>query len=303
MEFNYDQIKEKLKGYDLQTKIQLIALSQCLYDRKNLDHQQDQELDQMEADYKKRVEPLIEASNQIISGQRLVKEEEVEDLKEYLNAQEQPILDNKEPIENYWSKVLLNSKTLKAEVIGDKDEPLLKAITNIKGFENKEQHKLGLVFQFKANDYFPEEELKVEFLLDDKQGEPLKVESTKINWKEGKNISVKIVKKKNKQKKKVKEVEQKTIFQLFKNLDVKDWEKLEEDKKEEQQQKMDMCYDICRLIYDEILPYSLEYYLDVHVEDEDYEGDDMDDDESDDDEELTKEEAIKRMKERRGFKK
>lgn len=30
-----------------------------------------------------------------------------------------------------------------------------------------------------------------------------------------------------------------------------------------------MCYDICRLIYDEILPYSLEYYLDVHVEDDD----------------------------------
>lgn len=65
-----------------------------------------------------------------------------------------------------------------------------------------------------------------------------------------------------------------------------------------------MCYDICRLIYDEILPYSLEYYLDVHVEDDNYDGDDLDDDEDDeDDEELTKEEAIRRMKEKRGFKK
>jgi nucleosome assembly protein 1-like 1 len=31
----------------------------------------------MEADYKKKVEPLIEASNQIISGTRLVTPEEV----------------------------------------------------------------------------------------------------------------------------------------------------------------------------------------------------------------------------------
>lgn len=66
---------------------------------------------------------------------------------------------------------------------------------------------------------------------------------------------------------------------------------------------MDMSYDICRLIYDEILPYSLEYYLDVHVEDDDQFDEDDEDDEEDDDEEISKEEAIRRMKEKRGFKK
>ena len=38
MEFNYDQIKEKIKDFDLQTKIQLIALAKSLHDRKTLDH-------------------------------------------------------------------------------------------------------------------------------------------------------------------------------------------------------------------------------------------------------------------------
>ena len=37
-------------------------------------------------------------------------------------------MDNKDPIDHYWSKVLKNSKTLKSEVIGDKDDPLLLAI-------------------------------------------------------------------------------------------------------------------------------------------------------------------------------
>jgi nucleosome assembly protein 1-like 1 len=48
--------------------------------------------------------------------------------------------------------------------------------------------------------------LKVEFSLD-KTGEPETATSTKITWKEGKNITIKVIKKKNKNKKKVKEVE------------------------------------------------------------------------------------------------
>ena len=75
--------------------------------------------------------------------------------------------------------------------------------------------------------------MKVEFALDTKGGEPDTVTSTKITWKEGKNITIKVIKKKNKNKKKVKEVEQKSLFLLFRNLNVKDWEKLEEEKKEE----------------------------------------------------------------------
>ena len=64
-----------------------------------------------------------------------------------------------------------------------------------------------------------------------------------------------------------------------------------------------MSFDIARLIYDEIVPYSLEYYLDVHVE-SDYEGDEdgLDDSEDDEDEEISKEEAIKRMKAKFGKK-
>ena len=67
---------------------------------------------------------------------------------------------------------------------------------------------------------------------------------------------------------------------------------------------MDMAFDIARLIYDEIVPYSLEYYLDVHVE-SDFEGDDadgLDGSDDDEDEEISKEEAIKRMKAKFGKK-
>lgn len=65
-----------------------------------------------------------------------------------------------------------------------------------------------------------------------------------------------------------------------------------------------MSFEVARLIHDEVLPYSLEYYLDVHVEDEDEFDPDMgNEDSEEDEEEITKEEAMRRMKEKRGFKK
>jgi len=60
---------------------------------------------------------------------------------------------------------------------------------------------------FDENDFFTNKELRIKYFMKD-ETDILKTEATPIGWKDGKDITKKIVKKKNKNKKvKVKEVE------------------------------------------------------------------------------------------------
>lgn len=88
-----------------------------------------------------------------------------------------------------------------------------------------------------------------------------------INWKEGKNITVKIVKKKNKKKggeKKTKEVKEKSFFNFFLDIEI---DSDEEDEKEEEDNEevedLELQYEIAQTIYEDLVPKSLEYYLGV----------------------------------------
>lgn len=77
----------------------------------------------------------------------------------------------------------------------------------IEAYDNKDTLECGIKFHFKDNEFFSDKVLAMDFVLDDKTNEPIKVLGTKINWNAGKNIATKIVKKKKKKVTKVKEVD------------------------------------------------------------------------------------------------
>jgi nucleosome assembly protein 1-like 1 len=67
------------------------------------------------------------------------------------------------------------------------------------------------------------------------------------------------------------EVDAESFFTFFKAINLEDKEQIEkwlqETKLDKYAERMDIDYDIARMIIDEIIPYSLEYYLGVKIND------------------------------------
>lgn len=122
---------------------------------------------------------------------------------------------------DYWLKVLTSSNLIKQQ-IGTDDEPLLKAIDNISVVDEEGTDNFTIVFDIAENDLITNKQLTKKFFL--KNDEAVKTESTIIEWK-GKNLTVKEVKKKQKNKKTgqqrvvTKTVEAKSFFNFFKTLE------------------------------------------------------------------------------------
>ena len=127
---------------------------------------------------------------------------------------------------------------------------------------------LTVKFYFTDNEWFSNNCLVKEFLLD-KNGSAKKTYGDAIDWKEGKNVTVKSVKKKQKNKKtgekkvSVKEVKEESFFHFFKAINVEELEGEDDDDEEENEDAVlaQLQYDIAEEIYDPIVIRSLEAYI------------------------------------------
>ena len=111
-----------------------------------------------------------------------------------------------------------------------------------------------------------------------------RTEGCKIDWKEGKNITIKTIEKTQKNKKTgqkrlvKKEVEEESFFNFFKNSGPPEADKIEDEEDEEKaEEKLQLDVDMGFIIKDDMIPYGLEYYLGVIREnpDDDFEDDEM----------------------------
>lgn len=133
----------------------------------------------------------------------------------------------------------------KEEEVKAHDEEALKTLKRIEAVvsENPEkQHNFTLKFTFGPNDYFENDVIIKEFDMKDER-EANKTECTEIKWKEGKNVTKKTVKKKQKNKKSgqsrtiSKEVDQDSFFTFFRNMESKDHDE-DDDEDEEPEQEV-----------------------------------------------------------------
>lgn len=142
------------------------------------------------------------------------------------------------------------------------------------------QKEITAILNFKENPYFTNSEIRVTVKLDNDM--PKSSTASQIQWKDGKNLTIKTVSKSQKNKKTgakrqvTKEVKCKSFFGLFKDFTDKDAEE-SYNEEEEEQPNIFLLNDTLEQLLD-VVPFSLEYYLGV-VEVEDAEGDEEFEDE------------------------
>lgn len=126
----------------------------------------------------------------------------------------------------FWLRAMLNHKSVGA-MIQEKDRPILMNLQDVACVLHTEGFGFDLLFTFEKNDYFGNEVLKKTFVMT-KQNVIEKCEGTEIQWKDGKDVTKKKIKKKSKNKKAggsktvTKTVEQESFFNFFKTITMPD---------------------------------------------------------------------------------
>jgi len=212
---------------------------------------------------------------------------------------------------DFWLVALKNSSL--SEEIFEQDEPALKALTDIRTSFIPDEQGVGFTvdFHFKENEFFSNAVLSKTFVMqlpaaegeeqDFDDEELQKLISTPVQWKAGKNLTVKVVTKKQKKGKQTRTVTKNepcpSFFSLFEAIEVPNEEQMESMEEEELDainDKMQMHYDLGCFIKDELVPNAVKFYTGEAIEDEedDYDDEDEEDEdgEFDDDEDEDEEE-------------
>lgn len=196
-----EEVENKIKELPtLKEKVQAIAINGYLIEKRKLDKALEAEVEAIECKFRATFAPLTSEINNIVSGQHDYTDIDFQEIGDLLTEQEQELKHNyftKEKIAEFWLKVFTNSDVL-GEQIEQRDEPLLKHLEKVEAGKSEDLKKLWVDFYFSENQWFTNSKVHKEFELEE---EVIKKSSgDQINWKEGKNITVKIVKKKNKKK-------------------------------------------------------------------------------------------------------
>jgi len=222
-------------------------------------------------------------------------------------------------IPDFWLNTLRVCSAV-GETITDSDEDALRYLQDIQceiftDGEDKSKHGFKLHFHFNDNPYFTNKSLsKVYHLTYESNSEVLEsADGTEVQWKAGKNLTVKTVKKKQRHKggrgtrTVTKQEPCESFFNFFKPPPVPDKDTdMEKNDLMELQFDLETDYELGSAIKDKVIPHAILYFTGEAQEDEDYEdyedGEMEDDDEEmgDDDEEDEEEEDEPPAKSKKG---
>jgi len=278
-----------------------------------------QEVHELECKYHKLYTPLYEKRSTITKGTYEPTEEECdfpsdsEDEEDELSADvkdKAKIEDEKKDevtektedvvgIPEFWLTIFKNVDML-AEMVQEADEPVLALLEDVTETLSGNGETMGftLHFHFKENDYFTNKVLTKEYMMkcepvednpfDFEGPEIFKCKGCEIDWKKGKNLTVKTVKKKQKHKNKgnirtiTKQMKADSFFNFFDPPTVPEDPKVEVD--EETQQILTADFEIGHYIRERIVPRAVLYFTGEALdEDSDFEEEEESDDDDDDD--------------------
>lgn len=295
LEQEFKEEYDKITDNDLKEK--LLKMKELVTKRINLEKQFKSEQSKLEALYETKYAPLYKERNDIISGNKNIDVNEVKNVLKGVDVSNVNNDSNEKGIADYWLTCLKNSSQF-GSIISNKDEQILKHLKSI-DLEYQENGDFFINFYFEENnEYFSPCKLTNKYIHNQKQTIS-KIESTPIQWKSEESNPTISKKKKNIKNSKTKEVktvvknvEVESFFNFFKSISAnnksvsnkKDNTGEEDEEDYEEGDMIEEQYELGVFVKDELIPYSLEYYLDL-VDDEDLdddEEDEMDDDEDDD---------------------
>jgi len=279
------------------------------------------EVQELECKYQSIYQPLYDKRTQIVKGEYEPTDAEADfpsdsedeeadlstDIKDKATIEEidektDKVKETKEEdvkgIPSFWLTIMKNVEML-AEMVQETDEPVLEKLEDVTvKLHSKPLLGFTIYFHFQENEYFnnpvltKEYEMKCEPLEEDpfsfEGPEIIKCKGCLIDWKKGKNLTVKTVKKKQKHKNKgsvrtiTKQVKADSFFNFFDPPQVPDDPKAEVD--EETQALLTADFEIGHYINERIVPRAVLYFTGEALE-EDSEFDEEESDPDDDDEE------------------
>merc|ERR1712242_324407 len=261
--------------------------------------------------YHQKFEPLYAKRSTITKGEYEPNEDECEWPSESEDEDESALakevnekakLEEKEKdvkgVPHFWLTIFKNVEMI-ADMIQEADEPALETLRDVTvTFTEKSPMGFTLHFHFGPNDFFSNEiltktyELKCEPQEDDpfafEGPEIIKCTGSTIDWKKGKNLTVKQVKKKQKHKSKgsirtiTKQVKADSFFNFFDPPIVPDDPNAEVD--EDTQALLTVDFEIGHYIRERIVPRAVLFFTGEALDEEsDYDEDEEDEDEDDED--------------------
>jgi len=273
------------------------------------------EVHALECKYQAKYQPFFDKRTKITTGEYEPNDEECtwtlddkedEELSEEMKSK--AILEGEKKDEDskgvpeYWLTIFKNVELL-AEMVQDHDEPILKHLQDIKVHYKEDPMGFVLDFVFSPNDYFENTvltksyEMKCEPDAEDPfsfEGPEIhKCKGTTIEWKKGKNITVKTIKKKQKHKSKgsvrtvSKTVQNDSFFNFFNPPTVSEDPEAEVD--EDTRALLTADFEIGHYIRESIVPRATLYFTGEALMEDDF--DEEEEEEGEEGEEGEEEEA------------
>nr|CAD7202987.1 unnamed protein product [Timema douglasi] len=331
---------EMLESLPPSVKRRMKALKKIQLQATHIEARFYEEVHRLECKYHKEYSPLYQKRSQIISGLYEPTEEEAdwdsdqEKDEEQLSSELKTKVkiedvakkdenaeinknqgDNAKGIPDFWLIIFKNVQML-AEMVQEHDEPILKHLIDIQVLF-LESNPMGFVleFHFSPNEYFSNSVLTKEYEMkctpDDNDPfsfegpEIYKCKGCMIDWKKGKNVTVKTIKKKQKHKSRgsvrtvTKTVQNDSFFNFFSPPAMRTRitagsvvvpEDPEAEMDEDTQNLLTTDFEIGHYIRERIVPRAILYFTGEALEDEDFEeeeegeeGEEEEDDEEDTD--------------------
>ena len=171
-----------------------------------------EEVLQLEKKYFAKFTPLYEKRAKIVNGAQEPTESEIEagkaeedeeDEEQAAEAQEAESTDKVDGIPEFWLSAMKNQMSL-AEMITDRDEEALKFLTDVR-MEYLDRPGFRLIFEFAENEFFTNKTISKTYFYQEESGYGGDfiydhAEGDKIDWKAGKDLTVRIESKKQRNK-------------------------------------------------------------------------------------------------------
>ncbi|KAM9311038.1 nucleosome assembly protein 1-like 1 isoform 2-T2 [Gastrophryne carolinensis] len=268
-----------------------------------------EEVHALERKYADMYQPLFDKRSQIINAAyeptdeecewKIDEEEELSEMKEKAKIEEEKKDEEKEDpkgIPEFWLTVFKNVDLL-SDMVQEHDEPILKHLKDIKvKFSDVGQPmSFTLEFHFEPNDFFTNEILTKTYKMrsEPDESDPFSFDGPEImgctgcqiDWKKGKNVTLKTIKKKQKHKGRgtvrtvTKTVPNDSFFNFFTPPEGKPCSLLDDDA----EAILTADFEIGHFLRERIIPRSVLYFTGEAIEDDDddydEEGEEADDEE------------------------
>ncbi|KAI9152518.1 histone chaperone [Blastocladiella emersonii ATCC 22665] len=255
------------------------------------------ELTELEKKYHVQYQPIYEKRAAIVTGEHEPTDAETEvpetvqdftalEAEEGEAVEEGPVTG----VPKFWMRSLLNHPQI-AELITEADEAALASLKDIKLHYLDDNPGFSLEFVFGENDFFANESLTKTYFLSEPEADTdsdeeyvfERTEATPINWKDGKDLTVKVEVRKQRHKDTNKtRVVKRTVpadsfFNFFKSQKVPGPEdEGEEEELDELEAMLEMDYQMGEEIKDKIIPQALKWFTGEAAMDYEGYGDEFD---------------------------